>query len=74
MTRLTIHILVAGFLLTLLPVVPKMIALRARVLYALRLRRLAAWHEKHADRLVVVVRLIIAVIAVAILITGFYCQ
>ncbi|UCE24991.1 MAG: hypothetical protein JSU74_02780 [Candidatus Zixiibacteriota bacterium] len=71
MTKLAIHILAALLILTLVPIVPKMIAIRTRVLYALRLRRLAAWHDRHAVQLVTVVRVTIAVIAAIITILGF---
>jgi len=65
------YILVAAILVAMLPLVPKMIALRTRVLYALHLKSLACWHERNSGTLVVVVRLILATIAAVLVVLAF---
>lgn len=71
MTKPTLHIVVVVILLGLVPLVPKMIALRTRVLHALHLNRLANWHDRNAATLVVVVRAIIVCVAVVVAVIGF---
>lgn len=68
------YIVVATILVAMLPLVPRMIALRTRVLHALRLRSLAGWHDRNASTLVVVVRLILAAIAVVLVVLAFAGQ
>ncbi len=74
MTEQTYYIVVALILVALLPLVPKMIALRTRVLYALHLRCLAGWHDRNAGTLVVAVRVIMAAIAVTLAVLAFTSQ
>ena len=74
MTEQTYCIVVALILVALLPLVPKMIALRTRVLHALRLRSLAGWHYRNAGTLVVAVRVIMMAIAVTLAVLTFAGQ
>lgn len=68
------YILVATILVALLPLVPKMIAMRTRVLHILRLKCLAGWHERNAGTLVVVVRVIFTALAVVMAVLAYASQ
>lgn len=68
MTAQSAYIIAAVVLIGALPLVPKMMALRTRALYALRLRSLAAWHERNTGALIVVVRVIMTAVAVLLVI------
>jgi len=74
MTEQAYYIIATLILVALLPLVPKMIALRTRVLYALRLCCLAGWHERNSATLVVAVRVIIAALAVILAVLAFASQ
>jgi hypothetical protein len=63
-------IIAAVIALVLIPLVPKMICLRARVLRAVHWNSLAEWHERHLNVLVPIVRAILAAIAVVLLVLG----
>lgn len=71
MTEQTYFLIVAVVVFGLIPLVPRMIGLRTRVLYALRLRSLAGWHERNAGTLVVAVRAIFAATAVVLAVLAF---
>lgn len=61
------YFLVAAVLLALIPIVPKMITLRIRVLRFLRWKTLASWHERNFRGFVIGVRLTMAVIALTLI-------
>jgi len=71
MTKQTWYIAAACILFGLLPLVPRMVALRTRVLYALHLRCLAGWHERNTGALIVVVRVSFVVIALFLAILAY---
>ena len=70
MTKPTLYIIIAFLIMALVPLVPKMISLRTRVLYGLHLRSFANWHNRNARALTLIVRGIFVAIAVVLLITG----
>jgi hypothetical protein len=70
MSETTIYFGAAALMLLLTPLVPKMIALRTRVLRCIHLNRLADWHERNQHALIVIVRSILLVMAVVLLILG----
>ena len=51
--------ILAGVMLLLLPLVPKMMSLRIRILRFLHLRWLADFHEKYRRGLIIAVRVIL---------------
>lgn len=64
MSQSTALFVVAGVVLLLIPLVPRMIALRVAVLRFLHLNRLAGWHERHTEGITLAVRIILAALAV----------
>lgn len=73
MTTLNIVLLIVAVLMltVMIPLVPKMIVLRARVLRWFHLYRLADWHERNASTLVPIVRTIITAIALILILVVF---
>ncbi len=70
MTKPTLYIIVAFLIMAMVPLVPKMIALRTTVLQGLHLRSFADWHNRNARTLTLIVRGIFVAIAVVLLIIG----
>ena len=70
MTKPTLCIVMAFLIMALVPLVPKMISLRTRVLHGLHLRSFADWHDRNARTLTLIVRGIFVAIAVVLLVTG----
>ncbi|MHC4500989.1 MAG: hypothetical protein ACYS21_17960 [Planctomycetota bacterium] len=64
------YFIVAAVLLALIPIVPKMIAFRIRVLHFLRWKSLASWHERNFRGFVIGVRLIMVAIALTLIIVA----
>jgi len=68
----TIYYFVAGaIVLGLIPLVPQLVRLRIRALRFIHWQRLANWHERNFDVLVVAVRIIMAVIGIIVISLGF---
>jgi len=57
---------IAGLLVLLIPIAPKIVSFRIRALRFLHFHWLANWHERHFEGFVTAVRVILAVIAVAL--------
>jgi len=70
MSESVYFIIFAVILLGLIPIVPKMVAFRARVLRYFRWNRLANWHERNTAIITISVRIIFAVLAVYLFILG----
>ncbi|MFH1372361.1 MAG: hypothetical protein ABII79_00980 [bacterium] len=64
------YIIVAAILAGLIPLVPRMICLRIRVLRWLRWTGIADWHQRNFKPLVIIVRVIMLTIAVVMLVLG----
>lgn len=60
--------IVAGLMLGMIPIAPKILALRIRVHRFLHLGGLADWHERHCRVLLVIARLLL--VAVALVLAG----
>ena len=66
-------LVVAAVLLALLPLVPKMVAFRIKVLDFLHLSWLADWHQRYSHGIVIAVRITLtglAILLVIIALTG----
>jgi hypothetical protein len=70
MDRAHWFIIVGTAFLIIIPLVPKMIALRVRVLRYFHLYRLADWHERNARGITVGVRILFALAAAFLLVDG----
>ena len=70
MQQSTALILLAVVVLALIPIVPKMVALRVRVLRFVRLNRLADWHERHTGAITLAVRVMLGVLAAVLVYLG----
>ena len=64
------YIIVTAILAGLIPLVPRMICLRIKVLNWLRWTWLADWHQRNFKPLVIIVRVIILTIAMVMLVLG----
>lgn len=63
MNNQVLFFILAGVMLLLLPLVPRMMTLRIRILRFLHLRWLADLHEKYFDGLTIAVRVILVAMA-----------
>jgi len=63
MSQATALYIVAAIMLLLIPIVPKMVALRVRVLRFVRLRGLADWHERHIVGISLGIRIVLGALA-----------
>lgn len=64
MSAQTIYLIIGLICLVLVFIVPQMIALRVKILNWLKLRRLAAWHERHIQGLSIIIRIILLALAI----------
>ncbi len=60
------YIIIAAVLMIQLPIMPKIIRIRIAILRWLRLRWFADFHERHFNRLVPIVRVILGAIIVVL--------
>jgi hypothetical protein len=60
-------IVMAAILIVLIPMVPRIVGLRIKILRMLKWNCLADFHEKYFDQLVIIVRAMIAFIIVILL-------
>ena len=67
MTQNMALLIVAAIVVGLIPIVPKMVGLRIKVLRWLRLNRLADWHERNIKTLTPIVRGIMGAIALVLI-------
>jgi len=67
--NIALLIVAALIILVMTPLVPHMIKVRIIVLRFLRLSTFANFHETYFDRLVVIVRVMLVILALALLIT-----
>lgn len=62
--------IIAGIMLALIPMAPKMLELRIRILRFMRLNRLADWHHRHSMGFILAGRLIMVAMAVLLVFAG----
>lgn len=72
MSKSVAIIVIGVILLGIVPIVPKMLALRVRVLHFFRWNRLADWHERNARGIIIGVRLLFAALAVYLLMLAIF--
>ena len=72
MTEQTAFFIGVVVAVALIPIVPKIVIFRIRVLRFLHLTGFADWHEKNFRVVVIALRSILAVIAAGLLIIGVY--
>ncbi|MBU8933975.1 MAG: hypothetical protein KOO62_08195 [candidate division Zixibacteria bacterium] len=70
MSETIYYFIIAAILVALIPIVPKFLCLRIKILRFLRWKSLADWHARHFGGLVIAVRAIMGVIAIVVLILG----
>lgn len=66
MQQSTVLLSLAVVLLALIPLVPKMIQLRVRVLHFVRLDGLANWHERNVRAITFGVRILLGLLAIVL--------
>lgn len=71
MSNTLILIGAAAVAVALIPLAPKIVWLRIRILRFLRLNWLANWHERHFEGVVIAVRILAAAIAVFLIVLAF---
>ena len=64
------YLLFGIIMLLIVPIVPKIISLRVRILHFFRLHALADWHERNSKAISVAVRAIFAAVGVVLLYFG----
>ncbi len=72
MSKSIVLVIIAAILLGLIPIIPRMVALRVRVLRFLHWNWFADWHERNAHGITVGVRIFLAVLAVYLLTLGLF--
>lgn len=63
--------IIAAICLALIPIAPKMIALRIKMLRAIEWNSLAGWHQRNLIGFVLIARIVMAVAAVILVVLGF---
>lgn len=72
MTEQSVFIILAVVSALLIPFVPKVVTFRIKVLRFLRLVGFADWHERNFRAVVIALRSMLVVLAIALLILGVY--
>jgi hypothetical protein len=70
MSQSLVLVILAAIMLLLVPIIPKMISLRIRILHWLKLHRLADWHQRYSKGISVFVRVVLVVLAGYLLYIG----
>ena len=70
MQQSTALILLAAVAVALIPIVPRLVQLRVRILRFVRLNRLADWHERHTGAITLAVRVMLGVLAAVLAYLG----
>lgn len=74
MTAPVWYIIFGLIMLLIVPIVPKIIALRVSVLHTLRLHALANWHDRNSKVIAVAARIILGALGLVLLYMGFAGQ
>ena len=71
MEELLLFLLIAAIIIILIPVFPRMIRLRIKVLRILKWNSLADFHERHFAQIVTIARTVIVLIVILLMILAF---
>lgn len=71
MAQSTLFLLLAALLIILIPIAPRMIMLRIKVLSLMKLKGLADFHGRNFNRVVLIVRIVFVLFAVLLIVLAF---
>ena len=71
MEELLLFLLIAGIMIILIPVFPRMIRFRIKILRILKWNSLADFHERHFAQIVTIARTVIVLIVIFLMVLAF---